>query len=1580
MATINIYAKGSDPKTATPKAVVSKLEYSGSWMESCTVTVTVNSPTPIDFAVGDFIIYRDEYFWIDNDANVKKSARSGYSGDGFLYENLIFYNTIRELQQCDFLDYVKHGTNKYTYSAASSVVFYASTVEDFANRLQANLDRLYTGDKQWQVLVDDNIKDRNKTFDGAGNKIIRDKTVSISNSKISDVLSEIVDTFKTTYTIRGRVLKIGFAAEDVTPSTATFEYYDEDNGERKGLVSLEKTINSQYAIITRLRAYGSERNMPSRYYANRYTTIHFSNEKMPRYCAISTVAGDGNTAIDFKGIYDGGSYICTYSNWFIKTNIKYPIAYEKVENGDYWIYVAKWGGLAKQMFPNPDNVVIRIESGDSDNHHTIITPKVQVVPWRDTTNRANAQNTNFYIGFKVLDITDEEKEAFTNVYATQDGGWSQESKNYPTIDSVSGFCSDAFDEEYKVYDGVADTTTLSIFNLMMPGFPTKSLQEYVYGVDGVGGSENLQEWIEQVYGSKDALNGHLSTDKFFPYIDSPNVDKYGIRESSIYFTEDNDDYDEIYPSIEAGYNGQEVNYFTFVDETGETINGSSGYSDQGVFDDDDDPPGYVGVKVPYAGFDWAFYWTDSMSLSMTSGMCAGREFSVMKVINIDGEATNGAILFLQRSFDESIQRYFPYKDYPLTPKSDKDGGDRFVILNIEMPSSYVESAAEVAFKQAISYLEDHDRPSYIYTPTLSSVYMQREHDAKVAEGKEGDSVWYKIKEGSAITFRDEDVLGGSETHIINTLSIRDGENMIPSYEITIKEDDPDSQIASLENEVKSLKTASYSSGTYSVKKNDLLSYLRKDIADTAEGKITFEQGLSVGENNSGYITADGNASLKRIDVNDKVTSPNFADGFNGYGFRLWEENGLSYLTLDKLTVRQTMSVFELLINKIRSVGGQICVSAANGKIKSVTATDEYYIITFEEASSFKGGDLMRCQTFNGGTLKSYWVEVTTADTTGEVVYVAKTEFGDSLPEAGDECVLMGNTSDTSRQNMVLISATEDGQPRVDVMNGISSKDKTFANALRARLGNLDGIEDEAFTKINLQPQGDGLYADNAFLKGTFVLTTGEDVKTRFEVTDAGVKSQVESVRDDLQSFDNYLTNPSFRYGLDKWSCGTEATAYVVDGKYVWANDNVLAHSGESFLEEDDNRNVIRLNNMYLLQENANMTNLPEGDHTEFLGVTLSFRYKCVTAGTLTAVLSPTDGALYASKEIAVTDGYETFTATGVWTGIEDLKITFTGEMCISMVSLSWDNGETVSYKYQTLFLQSDKLVNIASKNFDEEGNVLASSGIVTTTDLKAYVTTTDASKILTNYLTSKDTKALLDKKVDVASFASLFASAVDADSNIVKQATLSTYVTKDDEGKLESNVYMNADQITLKGGLFTANENFRVLEDGSMETKNARIGGYLYTTFRDVESSDATVLENNEYQLNTNLYVATSGGQGIVLPVSEGYEGARVIIMDTSFVRTRSSEPTKIRTADGSKIVSGLLVYNTSLTSTATGTKATADKIYIYGGTLEFVLTHVPICTSASPSTEWRWVLMNIGCQEMEWEDDGTYYYYKYNQ
>lgn len=523
----------------------------------------------------------------------------------------------------------------------------------------------------------------------------------------------------------------------------------------------------------------------------------------------------------------------------------------------------------------------------------------------------------------------------------------------------------------------------------------------------------------------------------------------------------------------------------------------------------------------------------------------------------------------------------------------------------------------------------------------------------------------------------------------------------------------------------------------------------------------------------------------------------FVDGLLGAGFQLWKgEDGRTYLTIDKLTVRQTMAVMELLIEKVRSVGGQICVSAANGKIKAVEEQGDYYLICFEQENMFVAHDLVRCQTFTGKDMRSYWVEV--ADVTADGIVVAKEEFDGVEPKEGDECVLMGNTTNTDRQNMVLISATEDGQPRVDVMDGVNGK--TFDNCLRARLGNLDGIKDDKFP-ADRQPNGNGLYADNAFLKGTFVLETGEDVKTRFEITEGKVQSAIDSVRNDFLSEKGYLNNPTFASGLEKWNSENETVFFLVGNKWVWTNGSALSKKGDgASVVTDMGRKVVRIRNKYIMQKHGNLRFVPtfptngEGQK-EPLPVYLSFFYRCAKGGTLKIGFENVDKTGFAdfdsmevSEQIAATDGYVQYTCSGAWNGTGDFNLSFDGDIYLYMLVLSTDKIEALTYKYKTLFEQSERLVKISAAVYDKDERALEETGLMVQPEgTGIYI---------------KDANG--------------------------KLALIGVGVEETDaEGNKKTVIKLTADNIKLEG-LVTANGYFKVKEDGSIEAVNGTFRGHVY--------------------------------------------------------------------------------------------------------------------------------------------------------
>lgn len=570
--------------------------------------------------------------------------------------------------------------------------------------------------------------------------------------------------------------------------------------------------------------------------------------------------------------------------------------------------------------------------------------------------------------------------------------------------------------------------------------------------------------------------------------------------------------------------------------------------------------------------------------------------------------------------------------------------------------------------------------------------------------------------------------------------------------------------------------------------------------DIAKEKITFEKGIAFGQNGDTLIDGNGNAELLTLIVRQLLRSTKFRNGLTGEGWKIWLEDGLAKMELDELTVRRIMHVFELIIDKIRSVGGQIVVSAANGKIKTIEDAGDAYRIYFEGDNYFMPHDLMRCATYkNGKEQHGYWVEISEAYP--DYIVVSKWEFIDGeAPRTGDEVVLMGNTEDDKRQNLILFSATEDGQPRIDVLNGV--KNKNFTGCLRARFGNLDGIEDDYFP-ADSQPHGDGLYADNAYLRGTFILRNGKDVITQFNVLEGLINSSVEAIRKDFTEEDGYLNNPNFYSGFLHWYAPSDTKLYLLGDKWIWANDSALSNKGNgSQIKFDDGRTVVDIKNSYITQHNAEMRSKPE-IHTNADGdkepavVYLSFFYKVIKSGTLRVNFENgnSDGfiayeTLSARMDVGVTDGYKQFTTSGYWNGTGDFKLSFTGEIYISTIIFSTDKADAMAYRYRTLFEQTDRLVKITAAVFDKDGEALKETGLVIKPE-----------------------------------GAGLYAQ----DSN-GKVALIGVSIEEDDgNGGTKSVIKLTADNIQLEG-LITANENFKVLADGSIEAKNGKFIGTIDAT------------------------------------------------------------------------------------------------------------------------------------------------------
>lgn len=899
---------------------------------------------------------------------------------------------------------------------------------------------------------------------------------------------------------------------------------------------------------------------------------------------------------------------------------------------------------------------------------------------------------------------------------------------------------------------------------------------------------------------------------------------------------------------------------------------------------------------------------------------------------------------------------WPYDDDTQVPGGvlEPKAEDTYILWNVRMPDEYYPIAEEEYATAVEKYMDEHCLDKSVYKCSTDYVALKKRGVVPCMGQRvrlESDRFFASGYRESRITVVDQKLERPTEADIEISDVLSQTAQSRMADEIENVRSEVKANTVELPDVIRSWDTTLPTDNNLFSARRSQQEFISKKRNDRAKKKITFEEGIGIGLEENGRIDGKGNAELLTLVVRELLRSANYGgSGMTGNGWQIGiDEDLLSHLIVDKITVRRVMNVFELLINKVRSVGGQICVSAANGKIKTVQEQGDYWHITFEQENTFVAHDLMRCQVFTGTSQKAYWVEVAGIANGG--ILVEKSEFETAQPEEGDECVLMGNTETANRQNLVLISASEDGHPRVDVLDGMNAKN--FDHALRARLGNLNDIKDDRFPLDN-QPKGNGLYADNVYLRGTFLLSTGEDIKTKLEITEGKVQSAIDSVRNDFLSEKGYLNNPTFASGLEKWNSENETVFFLVGNKWIWANGNVLSKKGDgASVVTDMGRTVVRIRNKYILQKHGNLRYVPtfptnDEGQKEALPVYLTFFYRCAKVGTLKVRFENVDKTGFAdfnsmevSEEIAATGGYVQYTCSGLWNGTGDFKLAFDGDIYLYMLVLSTDKIEALTYKYKTLFEQSDRLVKISAAVYDKDERALQETGLMIQPEgTGIYI---------------KDANG--------------------------KLALIGVGVEETDaEGNKKTVIKLTADNINLEG-MVTANGNFKVKEDGSIEANNAKIKGYVYSVFKQIEKSDAELLEAGDYlkpavyKLKTNLYVDASSCE-VVLPVTKEYEGARVLIMDSHFIKTRTAyPPTSIRTEDGSPVVSGLFAQS------ATDRRFLADLLTIDAGCVELILQNIvreegpgePIIPSL------HWVLVSNSCQNLYLKYKDEEYEYRYN-
>ena len=490
MSTWNIYHKDGSKLTDVngEQITVHGLEYSDSWMGECFVTINFKHEVPINFQIGDYIVYRGERFELNYEPGKDKQARPDTYGEGFVYDSVKFNALQDELARAEFLDVVLND-NELHYTALPKFPFYVQTLDDLLDRIQACLNeqigaglwKIYSRNKERSVqrgaLESEWLSVYGEKTD---DNVIESMSITVDSQTCWQALALVNEKWDINFIVRGRNIYVGTTG---IQANHIFKY-----GLGNGLYEIVQNADSDQSVITRLRAYGSEKNLPSHYYADLGV----------KYVANITKVVGASTNVTLELDLD---YIETY----FKNPRKYIVPGETGEQSLGWVL--------KVTF----------------DFKTEITGYV--------TQAYDSKKCRFYSELKgtQTDTGDEESKEKLDAFIAQVKAGN--TKMYIT----SGLNKKAVPSSMKEYAKNLPNN-MSINRLMLPGFPHVSLSDFY----------NTLTDEEKKYVNPTGRQHKFSTDPHRPYIDSINIEQIGLRSASQFFETDDktNGVIEIYPTIE----------------------------------------------------------------------------------------------------------------------------------------------------------------------------------------------------------------------------------------------------------------------------------------------------------------------------------------------------------------------------------------------------------------------------------------------------------------------------------------------------------------------------------------------------------------------------------------------------------------------------------------------------------------------------------------------------------------------------------------------------------------------------------------------------------------------------------------------------------------------------------------------------------------------------------------------------------------------------------------------------------------------------------------------------------------------
>ena len=450
--------------------------------------------------------------------------------------------------------------------------------------------------------------------------------------------------------------------------------------------------------------------------------------------------------------------------------------------------------------------------------------------------------------------------------------------------------------------------------------------------------------------------------------------------------------------------------------------------------------------------------------------------------------------------------------------------------------------------------------------------------------------------------------------------------------------------------------------------------------------------------------------------------------------------------LDDLIVRGTLRVFEFVVSQMLGENdnrvftamlevdhydpatGRVWLDTQNGKLYNPFRVDDCIVV--QQYNGMPSND-------NGYYITKQYELVVTGVGVGDMSlgedrldwvtfknFTTTMEGGDvSLITKGDTFVRWDNLSDPTRKGIIQMMTVGESTPYIDIAYGLKTDPD---NAHKGRVGNLEGIYHHLFGWL----ESFGAFLINFYGVGDFRLRrTGESLDSKIEMLAGLFATHFSKLTYEITEEDNFLTNASFTENLNGWSTDDASEFINISDESLLVNGSVMAVGDKvAAITECEGRNMLHLHNAGIVQANASIRK--PGTHKEYMTSStstsdeytevqdklyLSVKFLAVTSGILTMgfedAASSAEALPFVQRNIDKSNDWQTIQVSGTWNGKGDFVLAYTGDMYVSLLSLTADPLSEFKSEVSTSIDQTATNIRLLGTNINNIKGTVTQLGI-----------------------------------------------------------------------------------------------------------------------------------------------------------------------------------------------------------------------------------------------------------------------------